>query len=325
VASASRRKPGYQLLLGYLLMLTTALAWGISWLTARVARDLAPPLTETWGRYIVAALALLPVWLVLERGRLPKLSGREVLIVVGMAITGAGVYTFLFLIGINNAPVGDGAVLTPGLAGVFAMALGAVLARKLPPGRALGGAALAVAGCALVGLSVFAGTHDAARLRGDVYLVLAAATWGVYTILGRALAGRVAAVTSIFLMSIVAAVLMAPVALIADGVPHPLTWAPSAIENVLYLGLGSTAVGFVTFYAAIKILGVDRAAPAFGLVPVFAVTGAVLFLHEQLFLYEAGGAVLVVCGILLPVLPARTLSSIRASLGLARVTSEEKL
>ncbi|MHB8585153.1 MAG: DMT family transporter [Thermoplasmatota archaeon] len=292
-------------MMGYGLMVVTAVGWAISWITARAAASDAPPLSEALGRFLVASLALLPVWLILEKGRLPKFDARTIWILIGMAVTGAGIYTALFLEGVNQAPASDGAVLTPGLAGFFAMAIAAIASRKAPARVYVLGAALSVSGCLLVGGSVLASVHDATRILGDVFFVLAGATWGAYTVLGRALAHKVPAVTSIFLMSCIATVLLIPVVLVADGVPHPTMWNHAAIFNVLYLGIGSTAVCFVTFYAAVKILGIDRVAPTPGLVPLFAVAGAHYVLGDPLAWYHAVGAALVVLGILLPFLVQR--------------------
>lgn len=299
------RVTGSRSLLGYALMVVTAVGWAGAWLTARAAAHDAPPLSVTTGRFIVAVIALVPVWLLLERGKGFRPTGREWLLLAAMSATGTIGYTVLFLTGIQFAPASDGAVITPGLAGVSAMLISALVYRTVPPPRALLGAALAVSGCALVGwASLAASAEDPDRIVGDLLFVACAVVWGIYTVIGKRAAVRISAVTSILLVSTIGALALAPVAFAIDGTPDLGAWGPTAIFNVVYLGVVATAVAFVTFYAAVKILGVDRTAPALGLVPVFGVLGAALLLDEVLTPLHALGGLLVVLGIVLPNLRA---------------------
>lgn len=292
-------------IVGYLLMLATAIGWGGAWVTAKLAAHDAPPATVTVGRFVVAALALLPVWLLMERGK-PLPRGRDWLVLVAMGATGAATYTVLFLFGVTLAPASDGAVLVPGLSGVFAIAIGSALARRAPPGRAILGASLSLLGCGVVGWNAVRAAEAAeTRLLGDAVFVASAVVWATYTILGRGIAPRVSAPTSILAVSMIGAALLAPFALLHDGLPDLSTWSAAAWFNVVYLGLGATALAFVTYYAAIKILGVEKAAPAMGLVPVFGVVGAAVILGEALTLAHAAGGLLVVGGIVLPHLRRR--------------------
>ena len=69
--------------------------------------------------------------------------------------------------------------------------------------------------------------------------------------------------------------------------------------NIIYLGAFATAVGFVTYYLAVKNMGVGRTAATLGLVPFLGVIGAAVFLGERLTPLHAIGGALVVMGIAL--------------------------
>lgn len=73
----------------------------------------------------------------------------------------------------------------------------------------------------------------------------------------------------------------------------------------MYLGLGATAVAFVTYYLAVEMIGIGRTAPSLGLVPLFAVVGAALILGEELTVLHALGGALVIVGIVVPARPRR--------------------
>jgi drug/metabolite transporter (DMT)-like permease len=301
-------------------MVITTLGWAGAWLTARLAAHDAPPMTVTVGRFIVASAALLPAWFVLERGRGVRPGRREWMMLLGMSVTGIAGCTVLFLVGVAKAPASDGAILTPGLAGSFAMLVAFLSTGARPDSRALGSAILTVAGSALVGWAAArASGFDAERITGDLIFVASAAGWGVYTVLGRHLADRLPAITGVLLASLIGVILLAPIALIHDGLPDLASWSRAAVLNVVYLGLGATAVSFVTFYLAVKVVGIARAAPTFGLVPLFGVLGAAALLGERITPLHVVGGLLVVGGIVIPAVKiGRRREATRPSVSAAR-------
>lgn len=292
---------GWRSAVGYLYLLVTAIGWAGAWLTARLAAHDLDPLTVTWGRFIIAAAVLLPFWLALERGRLRALTAADGWTLFAMSLTGIVGYTILFMIGVAYAPATDGAVIAPGLAGVFTLLLGSIAFSERPPGRAIAGAVFAAVGSLLVGWSaVSASSTEPGRLFGDAVYAVSAVVWAVYTVLGRRLAGRVPAISGVLIASVIGVVLMTPVVLWREGLPNPLEWTAAARLNVIYLGSAATALAFVTYYLTVKILGIPRAAPALGLVPFFAVLGAHFLLDEPLTLLHVLGGAFVIAGILLP-------------------------
>lgn len=294
-------EPRSRLGLGYILLFVTAVGWAGAWITARLAAHELPPLTVAWGRFVVASAALVPAWLVLEQGRRPELGPGDRWTLFAMSATGIVAYTVVFMMGVARAPASDGAVLTPGLAGVFAMTFAALIARRAPPARSILAAALATCGCALVGLAAWSRTGAGERrLEGDLFYVVGAALWALYTVLGKRLSARVSAVSAVLLASVVGVALLTPFVIARDGIPDPRVWTSTAWLNVTYLGLGATAVAFVTYFLAVRFVGVDRAGPALGLVPILGVLGATVFLGERLVPLHAVGGALVVAGIVLP-------------------------
>jgi len=290
---------------GYLLLLVTTLAWGGAWVTARLAAHALSPLTVTWGRFATATLALLPMKLMLERGRKVRLERRDVLALAGMSLTGVAGYTIVFMAGVARAPASDGAIITPGLVGGLAMSLGAVVYRRLPRRREITGAVLAGVGVTLVGLSAFLAADaagDLERVAGDWMFVACALLWATYTVLGERLAGRVPAVTSVLLACGLGVVILTPLTWAFEGAPNPAAWPRVGLFNVVYLGVFATAFGFVAYYLAVRILGLNRAMPGMGLVPLFGVLGAAVFLGESLNGLHVLGGAFVIAGIVVAAL-----------------------
>ena len=65
--------------------------------------------------------------------------------------------------------------------------------------------------------------------------------------------------------------------------------------NLLFLGLGASALCFVVWTFAIKRLGAVKSCAYIYLVPVVTVVTAVLVLHERITLMAAAGIALTMC------------------------------
>ena len=184
-----------------------------------------------------------------------------------------------------NASMAD--ALTPLM--IFAVA--ALRVRRIE-GRALFGLLSGFIGALLVVQVVtMEGLALDAYTVGDVYVLLAAATWGFYTVYGREQIRRLgAAVFSIWTMLIGAA---------AIGLVLPFgsfSWpsTPSAWGLVALLGLVSTLLPFWTWNAAQKYLPMTLLGVTAYFTPVVAVALAWLFLGERATALQWLGTIFVI-------------------------------
>ena len=69
--------------------------------------------------------------------------------------------------------------------------------------------------------------------------------------------------------------------------------------NILYLGLGASALCFVTWSFAVKELGAVRTSVYIYMVPVITIITSVLILHEKLTLLAGIGTILTLIGLFL--------------------------
>lgn len=291
---------------GHALLLVTAIGWSGAWIIARAAAHEASPSAITVGRFAVASLALVPAWFLLERRSHFRPNRNDAALLLGMALTGIVGYTLLFLSGIALAPASDGAVITPALAGIFAMLIAWPALKQRPSLQQTVGALLALVGVVLVGWSALGRSGPATeRITGDILFVVSAGLWGIYSVLGRRAADRIPPVTGVMVASALGVAILAPVAVLLEGPEVLAGWSGLAWANVLYLGLVATAISFVTFYLGVRHVGVASAAPFFGLVPVLAVVEAAWLLGEPLTPWHSAGGALVFLGIALPTIAAR--------------------
>jgi drug/metabolite transporter (DMT)-like permease len=133
---------------------------------------------------------------------------------------------------------------------------------------------------------------------GDLLLVASAASWALFSSVGRPLVAAVGAFRAILGASAVAVVLLlpfVPLELAGRSLP-PIS--PLTVAAVLYLGIGATAIAWSLWYRGYAAAPPAVSAAAFFAQPVVGATLGVLMLGEVLGPAFFGGAALIAAGVL---------------------------
>ena len=165
-------------------------------------------------------------------------------------------------------------------------------------GRFFIGFAVSMAGIALIS---FNGSALELNPVGDVLALLAAFVWACYSVLTRKISeygyDTILTTRRIFFYGIL---LMVPALFLFDFRFGPERFAdPAALMNLLFLGLGASALCFVTWNSAVKYLGAVRTSVYIYMVPVITVVTSFLILHEPFTWMTAAGTVLTMAGLFL--------------------------
>jgi len=144
---------------------------------------------------------------------------------------------------------------------------------------------------------------------GDLLAVLASAVWAVYGVLTRKISGfghnTIQTTRRIFLYGLL---FMIPALLI-----FPFEWGierfsrSSNLFNILFLGLGASALCFVTWNTAVKILGAVKTSIYIYMVPAITVITSIIVLHEKITWIAACGTVLTAAGLFISGRTAKTI------------------
>jgi drug/metabolite transporter (DMT)-like permease len=247
-------------------------------------------------RFACAAVVLLALLWLRER-RLPRLSPRELVLIIGLGLLGITVYNTLFTAGLALVEASRAALIVPTNPAFTALFAALLLKERLGRTRAAG-----VALCVLGALWVLSrgDPRSFARLDfgvGELLLVLCIFMWSAYTLLGRV---ALSTLSPLALTAYVMAAGALPLALPAwaEGAPlDRVTWEGWAAFG--YLVLFGTVIPFLWFYEGVKTLGAARASQFIHLVPPLAVAEAVLILGEPMTPALYVGAALVVLGLYL--------------------------
>ncbi len=279
---------------GDAFLLATALVWGGSFPTGKVVLEVAPPLTFSSIRFLLASLLLFAI--IAWRGQSLRLSGRDLLHVAVIGMFGFTLFQGLWAAGLTLTTASKASIListSPAFAALIAMTRG-----DRPSGRSWAGIVTAFAGVYLVvnnGLTRL--QLDAATWQGDLMFVGVSLLWAVYTTLSPPLLQKHGAVKTTAYSMAIGALLLLPAGLWqAGGADWGRTdWVIGL--NFVFITVFSAALGFLWWFEGIGKLGVARAMPYMYLVPVFGVISAALFLGETLSGIQIIGGILVLAGV----------------------------
>lgn len=169
--------------------------------------------------------------------------------------------------------------------------------KERPHRRFIFGFVLAMAGIYLIST---AESGMQFNLTGDILALSAAAVWALYAVLTRKITtfgyNTILITRHIFFYGLL---FMLP-ALYIFGFTPDLTrfYNPAYLFNILFLGLGASAMCFVTWNYAVKVLGAVKTSAYIYAVPVLTVASAVIVLNEPVTVKMLAGGVLIILGLL---------------------------
>ncbi len=263
---------------GHLAALVTVLIWGTTFVSTKVLLTRFTPIEILLFRFVLGYLAL---WLVYPRP-LRGVTPRRELYFAAAGLCGVCLYYLLENVALTHTTASNVGVIVS-VSPCFTALLTRLTFRegeRLRPSF-FAGFVLAMAGISLMS---FAGSTVELDPVGDLLAFLAAVCWAVYSVLTRKLGTfgyhDIQVTRRVFCYGIL---WMLPAVLAMDVSPdwHGLL-DPVLLGNLLYLGLGASALCFVTWGVAVGKLGTVRTSVYIYLVPVITVAASVVILKETL-------------------------------------------
>ena len=270
-----------------------ALLWGTAGVVVHIVAQRSSLTAVPIGSYrlIFAAIALV---VIVRSDGIRRLWALQVRHRWGLVVSGIGLgaYQALYFVGVQDVGVSVSTLVSLGVAPIAITVVTSIQRRSLPAGRSLVTLSCAVLGLAMVSLS--AGTSTGPHpVTGLLASVASGLGYAGYTLLGRRLVEHVDTMLLATSASVVGAIVLLPVALVegmavTDGVSIP--W-------LIYLGVFTTALAYVLFYAGLRTTPSEVAAVLTLLEPLAAAVLAVVILHESLSALGIVGALLLLVAI----------------------------
>lgn len=280
---------------GHAAAIITIFVWGVTFISTKILLKGFLPVEILFCRFVIGYLALFAICPRL----LPYGGLRQEAYFVAAGLTGICLYYLLENIALTYTLASNVGVLLctapffTALAG-FAASRG----KERPHRRFIFGFVLAMAGIYLIST---AESGMQFNLTGDILALSAAAVWALYAVLTRKITtfgyNTILITRHIFFYGLL---FMLP-ALYIFGFTPDLTrfYNPAYLFNILFLGLGASAMCFVTWNYAVKVLGAVKTSAYIYAVPVLTVASAVIVLNEPVTVKMLAGGVLIILGLLL--------------------------
>ncbi len=285
----SKNKPS----LGHLLALFTIFIWGISFISTKILLREFTTIEIFFTRFLIGYIAL---WLMRPKYlRLEKLCHE--LLFLGAGASGITLY-FLFENRALTLTTASNVSIIVAIAPFFtALLSGWFLKSERPRVQFYIGFVAAIAGIALI--SYNGATEFSLNPLGDLLSVFSALVWAIYSILLRKISqlghSSIQTTRRIFMYGIL---LMLPALLFMDyRVEFTRFASPANAGNFLLLGLGASALCYLTWGISVKLLGAVRTSVYIYLIPVVTVTFSVIFLNEPLTPVLVFGTLLTIAGL----------------------------
>lgn len=241
------------------------------------------PLVLTLWRF-VCGIIVLGSLLAVKRKKV-RLGSSSVFALAAMGILNTFMSMSLLQLAVKNTSAARAATIfcsNPVFVVIFASLLGwEKLTRKRILGLVLG----------VSGLVIVTGTYTLSMDMGTVYALLASVTFALYILVSRKASLKADPVTVNVVSFGFGIAALAAYLLItgADLSPAPLF---SELPSFLFLGIGVSGIGYITFIRTIRKYGAGNASTIFLLKPVVATVLAILLLGETITRQFGAGLVL---------------------------------
>ena len=280
---------------GHLMAMLTVFLWGTTFISTKVLLTGFKPVEILFFRFVIAIVVLTLACPKRIRGFDLKREGLFAL----AGLTGICLYYLMENIALTYTMASNVGVIVS-IAPFFTAILGHLVFKdgeKLY-GSFFVGFIVAMAGISLIS---FNGAELHLSPKGDILSVIAAAIWAVYSVCVKKIESygynTIVSTRHIFMYGIV---FMIPALLIFGFSPDlTLLKQPKYIGNLLFLGLGASAVCFVTWNHALKLIGVIRSSVYIYLAPVVTVIASFIILHENITVMSAAGTLLTLAGLVI--------------------------
>lgn len=277
---------------GHLLALLTILIWGTTFISTKVLLIDFTPVEILFFRFVIGYVVLFLIY-----PRLMRITSlREEMLFIGAGVCGVTLYFLIENIALVYTLASNVGVIVS-IAPFFT----AVLAHFFLDGETLHkrfivGFAIALTGIILIG---FNGSFILQlNPLGDLLAFVAPAVWAIYSVIMRKIGElpyhTIGATRKVFFYGLL---FMLPTLFLFEFHFDLGRFANMAnLSNLLFLGLGASALCFVTWNRAVSLLGAVKTSVYIYLVPVITVVASALILHEQITWITLLGALLTLLG-----------------------------
>lgn len=280
-------------LLGSLYLILASSIWGGMYVVVKVVVSVIPPLELVWLRYLVAIFALLLIgFITKQKWRIKK---RHFLLIIAIGIIGNTISIVAQETGTMLSTAQMGAIITSSTPAFMVIFARLILKERLTIKKGLS-VCLATIGVFLI---VGIGNMSMSSTLGGVSLIIAALTWALMSVLVKRLPSDYSQIVVTTYTILVALIVLTPFVLQRlheiniSQLTHPTIWG-----GLLYLGVVSTAGGFLLWNRGLQMLNASSGGIYFFFQPLVGSLLGWLVLGEKIGATFWIGSILILLGVL---------------------------
>jgi drug/metabolite transporter (DMT)-like permease len=279
----------------YLLLCITAMCWAGNAVVGRHAAGHIPPVTLSFLRWSMACLIILPfAWKHLRRDW-AAIRGRLGIMIV-ISVTGIGAFNTLQYWSLEHTTALNTLLLQSAgplfVAGWSLLLLGVRLTLAQAGG----------VGLSLIGVLVILLHGDLSALtgiefnKGDLIFTVAMVIFGLYSVLTLK-RPDIHGLSFFAFTSGCGAASLVPLVIWEFFARPVMPLDTATFLTLFYVAVFPSTIAYLCFNRGVQLIGANRAAPFFHMVPVFGAAMAIVFLGESLQLFHIIGFALVLTGV----------------------------
>lgn len=279
----------------YLLLTLTPLFWAANAVIGRAAAGHIPPMTLSFIRWTLAFLIILPWGLRHLRADWPAIRSRLGLMILFSA-TGIGAFNTLQYWALQYTTALNVLLMQSALPLFVALWSLALLGIRLSWGQGLGVAVSLLGVLTILMQGNLAAVTSIAFNKGDGAFLVALLVFGLYSTL-QVKRPPMHALSFLLFTFGVGTLCILPFFLWEAATQPRMEITQATLLTIGYVAVFPSILAYLCFNRGVQLIGGNRAAPFFHLIPVFGSALAILFLGERPEWYHAAGYALVLAGI----------------------------
>lgn len=279
--------------LGHLSAILTIFIWGTTFISIKVLLGLFTPVEIMFFRMVLAYVALL----IARPQFIPMCSLKEELLFAGAGLCGVTLYFIFQNVALSYTLASNVGVLVSVSPFITALLSHFFLKDEELRVNFFIGFAISIVGIILIGFN----GNFILKLNplGDLLAILAAVVWAFYSVLIRKISAlnhnTILSTRRIFFYGLL--FMLPALGLFEFRLGLERFASITNILHFLFLGVGASALCFVTWNYALSVLGAMKTSVYIYAIPVVTVIASLIFLREPITLVALGGVLLILLGL----------------------------
>jgi len=274
-------------------IIATAIIWGLSFLSIKVAVAVIPPMTLALMRFVIGSTILSIIYRYKEKEK--KLHREDIPIFALSGFIGVSAYFYFENNGISLIPASTASIIIAAIPIFTLIAEAIVFKNKLTPKKILTVIISFVGVYFIVGSS--RGDLTSSSLKGYLLMFGAVLAWVVYTIITKPLYKKYSQIAIVFYQMLFGTIFLIPSVFF-----ETTNWSlmdTTIVLNIIYLGVFCSAAAYFLYIYAMDYLGVSTTSLFLNLLPIIAVIGCYFILNEKIGMNQVIGGFLVIFAVFL--------------------------